>query len=173
MAGLTPGYFYVIEAEDAQQDWRHDPDDIVIGNFTEGTHFFKIEKPLSYSITSMTGSKITTIGGALQYSFRENKRYSVIIVNGKVTTISNANLINKFVHTDRHTSGASATFVPYYAILYNGLNASTLVPTFIDHNNTERAYCLGEIIQCTRNWIHTDNERMTINIKFASVWRTV
>lgn len=172
MAGdLKPGYIYFIEKEAAQQNWAHEPDDIVIGNFTEGTHYCKFKWPKGWRVMGKTGTVVTTLGGSIQYSLRSAKRYYIGGCNGIVTTIANANLMDSFIMSDRHTSGASATFKPYYLICYHGLNSSNLVPKFTDHNSTQRAYCRCEIIDWQRVWADVEHNWEKVNIKFVSVWQ--
>lgn len=179
----TAGYVYIIESETGVDDWitdhSGDPDNIDLDNYSvgnaseEGKGYCRLRYNQQWRITGMTGSKITTLGGSVQYSRRKNDRYYVVMANGVVISIGNANLINEYIMSDRHTSGSSAVFKPSYLILYHGLNSSSLVPKFTDHENNQRAYCLGEVIQFTRGWLDVRNSLMSINIKFASVWRTV
>lgn len=175
---LTPGYVYFIESDGVtNDDWigdhAGDPDDIDLDPYVEGTHYCKILIPKGWRIIGHTGTLVTTLGGSVQYSQRSAKRWYSGGANGILTTIANANLMDKFFMSDRHTSGASATFEPYYLIPYHGLNSSNLVPKFTDHTNTQRAYCLIEALDFQRGWVDVENLIEKVNIRFVSVWRTV
>lgn len=171
MGDLTPGHIYFIEKEAAQQDWGTEPDDIVIGNFTEGTHYCKFSVPRSWNVVGHTGTLVSTIGGGIQYSLRQARRYYDGGATGLMTSIKNANLIDAFFMSKRHTSGKSSVFVPYYLICYHGLNSSDLCTMFTDHTGTQRAYCRLEAVKFQRGWVDTEILNVKCNISFLSVWQ--
>ena len=171
MAGLTPGKFYFIESEAAQQDWitdnSGDPDNIVIGNFTEGTHFVALDIPRGFSRTSFTGAVVTPSGAGKSFDQRSARRFYKALNRGIQTTLANANLIDKFVMSDRHTSGASATFKRYYLIVYFGTN---LQLKFTDADDTPQLYCRGIILSVITSWLDNDNLNFRLIINWDSVW---
>ena len=171
MAGLTPGKFYFIESESGQQDWitdnSGDPDNIVIGNFTEGTHYIELNIPRGFSRTSFTGIIVTPSGAGKSFDLRNARRFYGVLNRGIQTSLANANLIDKFVMSDRHTSGASATFKRYYLIVYFGTD---LHLKFTDSNDTPQSYCRGVIKNAITQWVDSDNLIFIVRINWDSVW---
>ena len=171
MAGLTAGKFYFIESESGQQDWitdnSGDPDNIVIGNFTEGTHFVALDIPRGFTVTGFTGIVVTPSGAGKSFDLRNAKRFYKALERGIQTSLANANLIDKFALSDRHVSGASATFKRYYLIIYFGTN---LHLEFTDADDNRKSYCRGVINNVSRQWLDSDNLNFIVRINWDSVW---
>ena len=60
---------------------------------------------------------MTPSGAGKSYDERNAARFYSFMERGVMTTLAKANLVDKFIMSDRHTSGASATFKRYYLIL--------------------------------------------------------
>ena len=86
---------------------------------------------------------------------------------GVMTTLAKANLVDKFIMSDRHTSGASATFKRYYLILYFGTN---LHVEFTDADDARKSYCRGVVTFVTTQWVESDNLNFFVRINWLSVW---
>jgi len=168
MAALTDGYFYFIESEAADnQNWLPTPDNIVIGNFTEGTDYCKLQIPSTFQSPFTTGAVINTGSDGNQYMNISAKRAYKFLLDGIETSVSNANTIDKFIMSDRHTSGIPASRKWYYLIVRFG--ASNYVK-FTDGEGTQRDYCRGIIMDGVRIWNKSDNFRVKVHINFGSVW---
>lgn len=167
MAGLTPGKIYFIESEAAQQNWLHDPDNIVIGNFTEGTHFIQFDIPTGFTRNSNTGAILTPSGAGKSFALKNEARFYRALQRGFQTSLANANLIDKFVMAPRHTSGSIAVYKDYYLIVYFGVN---LHIEFTDADGTPRSYCKGIIIRAATQWIESDNLNFMVRIQWESEW---
>ena len=90
-----------------------------------------------------------------------------MLQRGIQTTLANANLIDKFAMSDRHTSGASAVFKRYYAIVYFGTNAHL---EFTDPNDNRKSYCKGIILGVITQWIESNSLVFAVRINWDSVW---
>ena len=104
------------------QDWitnnAGDPDAIDLDNFTLGTDYVEINIPRGFTRNSFIGALVTPSGAGRSFDERNATRFYRVLQRGIQTTLTNANLIDKFAMSDRHTSGASATFKRYYLIVY-------------------------------------------------------
>ena len=171
MAALTEGYVYFIESEAAQQNWLTDPHDIVIGNFTEGTHYCKIELPKQWMRPFTTGIFITDSGSGTSYDFR-SERYSYQFKPiGLVTSITNANYVDKFFMNTRHTASSSTSYYEYYMVVKLATaDADTSYIMFTDNNGTQRRYCKGAALGGVMTWNHQNPQVYTVSINFKSKW---
>ena len=168
---LTVGKIYFIESEAAQQDWitnnAGDPDAIDLDQFTEGTHYVSVEIPTGFTRNSFTGAIVTPSGAGKSYDERNATRFYKTLQRGIQSTLANANLVDKFVMDDRHTSGASATFKRYYMIVYFGTNSHL---EFTDGSNNRKSYCKGIILSVATQWVESENLVFTLRINWESVW---
>lgn len=167
MAGLTPGKIYFIESEAAQQNWLHDPDNIVIGNFTEGIHYIQIDIPRNFTRVSQTGIVVTPSGAGKSFAERNESRFYRALQRGIQTSLANANIIDKFVMAPRHTSGAIGIYKDYYLIVYFGTN---LHLEFTDSDGTPRSYCKGVILKATTVWIDSESLIFLVRFQWESEW---
>lgn len=87
---------------------------------------------------------------------------------GIMTTLAKYNLVDKFVMSDRHTSGAGAVFKRYYLIVYFGVN---LHIEFTDEDDNRKSYCKGVVIVLTGEWSEGDSLIFKMRIQWDSVWR--
>lgn len=124
--------------------------------------------PEGFSTTGFTGAIVTPSGAGQSYDKREARRFYKALERGISTSIANGNLVDKFVMSDRHTTGASATFVRYYLIAYFGTNSHL---EFTDHNDVRQSYCKGIVISITRQWFSRDPQNIMVRLKWDSVWR--
>ena len=168
---LTPGRFYIIESDAGNQDWilnnSGDPDLIDLDNFTEGLDYITIPFPLGLTKNSFTGAKVTPSGAGKSFDLRNAKRFYKILQRGFQTSLANANLIDKFAMSDRHTSGASAVFKRYYSIAYFGINSHW---EFTDGDDNRKSYCKGIIINVVTQWLESDSKKFIVRINWDSVW---
>lgn len=168
---LTPGRFYLIESDAGNQDWitnnSGDPDAIDLDNFTEGTDFVSLPFPLGLTRTSFTGVIVTPTGSGKSHDQRNATRFYKVLQRGFQTTLANANLVDKFAMSDRHTSGAIATFKRYYLIFYFGTNSHI---EFTDGSDNRKSYCRGIIISVATQWIESNSLKFMVIINWDSVW---
>ena len=175
MATLTPGYIYFIESDAGDnQNWLTvstppDPEDIVIGDFEEGTDFCKLEIPSNFRIQGVTGLTVTHVGGASSYMLRYNKRAYRIMNQGIETSRANAILVTDFIMHDRHTASASATFKQYYLVIKEATDA---YEKFVDQADVSQKYCKGVILNFSKTWSESDPITRMIQINWESTWRT-
>ena len=168
---LTIGKFYFIESDAGNQDWitnnAGDPDAIDLDNFTEGLDYISIPLPLGFSRSSFTGAIVTPSGGGKSFDQRNATRFTKLLQRGFTTTLTITNLIDKFVMSDRHTSGASATFKRYYLIFYFGTNAHL---EFTDGDDNRKSYCKGIILSVATQWVGSKPLDFIVRINWDSVW---
>ena len=168
---LTVGKIYFIESDSGNQDWitnnAGDPDAIDLDNFTEGTDYVTINIPRGFTRNSFTGAIVTPTGAGKSFDERNAARFYRVLQRGIQTTLTNANLIDKFVMSDRHTSGASATFKRYYLIVYFGTNSHL---EFTDGSDARKSYCKGIIINMATIWLDSDSLNFLVRINWNSVW---
>lgn len=168
MAGLTDGYIYFIESEVADnQNWLHNPDNIVIGSFTEGTDYCKLQFPNNFQVPFGTGAVINTGSSGNQYMNISARRFYKFLADGIEASIANANTIDQFIMSNRHTSGVIGTRKWYYLVIR--FAASSYVK-FTDGGGTQRDYCKGIIVDGVRVWNKAKPLIMKIHINFGSVW---
>ena len=135
--------------------------------FTEGTHYIQIDIPKGFSRTAQTGIVVTPSGAGKSFDQRSAKRFYRSLQRGLQTSLANANLIDKFTMSDRHTSGASATFKRYYLIAYFGTNSHF---EFTDPDDARKSYCRGVILSAITQWLDTDMTNFRVRINWVSVW---
>ena len=176
---LTPGYIYLIESEKGVDDWitdhSGDPDLIDLDNFSvgnnseEGKGYVKIQIPKNIQKAFNTGIRVSDMVGGKSYDIRWQKRFYQTMARGIETSIANADLIEEFIMSDRHTAGDSATFKRYYMIVYFGVNIHL---KFTDASGNRQSYCRGVVLGGIMNWIDKGKADLTaiIQINFRSVW---
>lgn len=168
---LTPGKFYLIESDAGNQDWitnnAGDPDAIDLDNFTEGTDFIELTIPEGFSRRADTGILVTPSGAGKSYDERNAARFYSFMKRGIMTPLAKANFLDKFIMSDRHTSGASATFKRYHLIIYFGTN---LHLQFTDASDNQKSYCTGVVTFATTQWVESDNLNFLVRINWLSVW---
>ena len=170
---LTGGYIYFIESDGTDNDnWiidhSGDPDLLDLDQYTEGTEYCKIEIPQNWKVSFYTGISVSDVGSGLSYDLRNAKRGYKAYTKGIQTSVANAKLIDQFFMSDRHTSGATATYKKYYMIIYFGVNDHWL---FTDHNGTQKSYCKGVALGGDINWIDARSLTCSITIHWRSVWQ--
>ncbi len=106
---LTDGKIYFLESENGIEDWitdhGGDPDLIDLSQFTaEGTDWVSINIPRGFAIRSSTGIVVTASGGGASFDERSAKRFYKALQQGIQTSLANANLVDKFAMSNRHTS---------------------------------------------------------------------
>lgn len=83
------------------------------------------------------------------------------------TSLANFNLIDKFVMSPQHTSGASAIYIDYYMIVYFGIN---LHVKFTDADGNQQSYCKGIIHSAIGRWIESKSLEFMVRINWDSEW---
>lgn len=175
--GLTKSHVYLIEAEDRNGigndfivDDAGDPDDIDLTNYVEGLDYCEIDFPLRFNKRGVTGAKVPpSPGGAVSADERESARYYVVNVVGTISTRAKALLVDKFLMSDVHVTGASATFIRYHLIFYFGTNDHE---QFTDANGNRKSYCTGIVSpDFTIQWDESTPLTKNMNFVFKSVWR--
>ncbi len=171
---LTFGRIYFIEAAGdlgAQTNWivagGGDPDTIDLDQFTEGLTYVSLTIPKGFTRNSITGAIVTPSGGGKSFDDRSAMRFYKALQRGFTSTLANANLVDKFAMSDRHTSGDGAVFKRVYAIAYFGTNAHL---EFTDADDNRKSYCKGIILGVTTQWLATDSLDFLVRINWASVW---
>ena len=171
MAGLTEGYIYFIESEVAQQNWLTNPHAIVIGNFTEGTHYCKIELPQQHQKSFTTGVNIIDSGAGTSYDDRTNRYSYAQNAQGLLTTKANAALVDKFIMNSRHVSSADAAHFYYYMIIkYATADADASYEMFTDDTGTQRRYCKGAVLTGNYRWMQSNPLNTQVVLNFKSCW---
>lgn len=168
---LTPGRIYFIESDSGNQDWilnnSGDPDAIDLDNFTEGTDYVEINMPEGFFVTGFSGAIVTPSGAGKSFDKRGEARFYRALSRGVSTSIANGNLVDKFITSPRHTSGASATFVRYYLIVYLGTNSHF---EFTDADGNRKSYCRGIALSVIRQWFAKDPANVMVRVNWDSVW---
>jgi hypothetical protein len=167
----TAGYFYFVESTAGLEDWitdhAGDPDNIDLSLMTEGTHYCKLEMPMGFQKNFVTGVKVIDMVGGKSVDTRWQKRAYQVLANGIETSYSNANTIDKFVMSDRHTAGDTATFKRYYLVGYFGTNNHVL---FTDASGTQQSYCKGIITNGSISWVGRAPQTAIVKLNFRSIW---
>lgn len=165
----TPGFLYFMESED--DDWitdhAGDPDVADLDLMTEGTSFCKLEVPEKWKKRLYTGIITTPTGGGKSFSLRDEGRWYQILSRGIETSRANADLVEKFFSLPRHTSGASATYVDYYLVIYLGLNDHV---QFTDSSGNRKSYCPVDCAWVDCAWSESANPNVNVAIQINSVW---
>ena len=171
--GLSDGYIYFLESDAVDNDdWigdhAGDPDNADISGMAEGTEHCKIPLPKTWRKTFHTGIIVKDSGGGTSFDMRAATRGYSILPMGFVTSIANANLVEKFFMIDRHTSGASATFVEYYIVIRFGAGSYA---EFKDASASGmKKYCPVRVIVGHSIWNESNPLVMTLKLNIRSVW---
>lgn len=142
---------------------------IDLDNFTEGTDYVEINIPMGFTKNSYTGAIVTPSGGGRSFDLRNATRFYKMLQRGIQTTLANANLVDKFIMSNRHTSGDGTIFKRYYAIVYFDTNSHL---EFTDADDNRKSYCKGIILSMATQWIESKSLQFTIRINWDSVWRS-
>ena len=126
-----------------------------------------LEFPKGFMRSSFTGAIVTPTGSGKSYDERQGMRFYKALQRGIIATLAEANLADKFVMSDRHTSGASAVFKRYYLIDYFGTNAHF---EFTDSNDNRKSYCKGIVISIITQWLESKSLQFLVRINWDSVW---
>ena len=126
-----------------------------------------LKLPKGFSRNGFTGAIVTPTGGGRSFDKREATRFYKTLKRGIVSTLAEANLFDKFIMSDRHTSGASAIFNRYYLIAYFGTNAHF---EFTDGNDNRKSYCKGIVISVVTQWLESNSLQFLVRINWDSVW---
>jgi len=114
-----------------------------------------------------TGAIVTPSGAGKSFAKKDERRFYKALDRGIQTSLANFNLIDKFVMSPQHTSGASAIYIDYYMIVYFGTNSHV---KFTDANGNQQSYCKGIIIGAIGRWIDTDSLNFQVRINWDSEW---
>ena len=167
---LTAGKFYFIESDAGNQDWitnsAGDPDAIDLDNYTEGTDYIELNIPRGFTKTPFTGVLITPMGGGKTFDLRFAARFYRALTQGIQTSLANVKLVDKFIMSDRHTSGGDA-FKRYYLIVYFGTNSHL---EFTDASDNRKSYCKGIVLSAPAVWIESEPLTFIQKINWQSVW---
>lgn len=148
----------------------HDPDTIDLDNFTEGLHYCQINIPEGFTKNSFTGAVITPSGSGTSFVLKDESRFYRTVVRGVQTSLANANLVDKFVMSVRHTTGVTANFKFYYLVGYFGTDSHL---EFTDQGGTPRSYCKGMILSLIIRWVpRADAQNFMLRFNWESIWRT-
>jgi hypothetical protein len=107
------------------------------------------------------------MSGGKSFDLRAENRLYKALNNGLITSLANSNILDQFFMSDRHTSGASATFKRYYLIAKFGTD---LYVKFTDASSTQQKYCKGIVENFSRTWSDSENLLWNCKINWASVW---
>lgn len=129
--------------------------------------YVSIPIPIGFTRNSFTGATVTPSGGGKSFDLRNASRFYKSLQRGFTSTLANVNLMDKFVMSDRHTSGTIAVFKRYYMIIYFGTNNHL---EFTDADSNRKSYCRGIILSASAQWIESDNLKFTVKINWESVW---
>lgn len=162
MAGITAGYIYLFEMEAAQQDWNYDADAIVIGNFTEGTHYCKFKIPTRVNVNLVVPIKVRDFSGKNSFHKKLNMRYYIVQCNTTINSRTDLALIEKFIGT--HCAPADSDY--YLIIMY----ASGDYYTFLDSTDTARECCKGNAHVASTGWDNGESLVYRMRFAFRSEW---
>ncbi len=136
-------------------------------NFTEGTDFTQINIPDGFTRSSFTGAKVTPSGAGRQFDYRIEARFYRALAQGVHATLAEANLVDKFFMSPRHTAGSGAVFERYYMIVYFGTNSHM---SFTDADGNQQSYCKGIVApRMDTVWVNR-TQNFLLKINWASVW---
>lgn len=170
VTALTPGRFYFIESDAIDnQDWvagSGDPDDIDLDNFIETTEYCSVEIPESFKKAFKTGARVTDVAGGKSWDLRLANRAYAVLARGIMTSIVNADKIDEFMMSDRHTTGGDL-FKRYYLICHFGVNDQL---KFTDAESVRQLYCKGIVVGGSIDWKSSDNLNAKARLNWRSVW---
>jgi len=162
MAGITPGYVYLFEMEAAQQNWNYDADAIVIGNFTEGTHYCKFEDPTRLSINLVVPMEVRDFSNKTSFHKKLGKRYYIAQGNFTINSRTDLALIENFIGTHCDPSDNK-----YYLIV---MYAATDYYLFLDSTDTQRECCKGNAHVSSTTWDNGESLVYRMRFGFRSEW---
>lgn len=110
---------------------------------------------------------MTVEGGAIQHDERSRKRFYNPIIMATCKTKTTADLIDKFLMSDAHTSGLTATFKRYYLVGYYGTNNHEL---FTDPNDARIKYLPGIVTDWFNRWTDPNHVNRNVRLNFKSVF---
>ena len=143
-------------------------------NYTDGSasaatlaEYFEINMPEGFTKSMFPGALVTPSGSGKSFALRNEARFYKALQKGVQTSIANFNLIDKFVMSPQHTSGAIAVYIDYYLIVYFGTNSHL---KFTDANGNQQSYCKGIIHSAIGQYRHRDPTNFTVRINWDSEW---
>jgi len=165
---LTPGYIYFLESDaGSNQNWvAGGATTIDLTTFTEGTEYCKLKLPQRWRKRWSTGIKVTDAGGGSSFDRRASRRGYGMLPESFVTSVANANLIEKFFMIDRHTSGLAATFKDYYMVVI--FTASSFAE-FISAGSASLNYCPVRALFGDSVWSDATPLVMSVRLNVRSV----
>lgn len=114
-----------------------------------------------------TGAIVTVEGGAIQHDERSRKRFYNPIIMATCETKAAADLIDKFLMSDRHTSGATATFKRYYLVVYYALNIHEF---WTNPSDARISYLPGIVTDWHIRWEESEVLTRNVRLNFKSVF---
>ena len=133
---MSPYTFYLFESDSVgNQDWVPTVSNIVIGNFTEGEDYCKMDFPFRFTKTFYTGLKITDLANATSFIMKKGKRGYLFNAQGKCYSKASADYIDEMLMRNEHVKAAD--YEDYYLVL---VHAATVYEKFTDHSGTRRDY---------------------------------
>lgn len=165
---LTPRYIYFLESDAGDnQNWiAGGATTIDLTNFTEGTEYCKLRIPQRWRKRWNTGIRVEDAGGGSSFDRRASRRGYSILPESFVTSVTNANLVEKFFMIDRHTSGRSDIFVPYYMVV---IITATIFSEFISAASATLDYCPVRVLFGDSVWDEAKPLLMTVRMSVRSV----
>ena len=165
---MVTGYIYFLESDAVLNiNWVPTVDDIILGAlYTEGTEFVKLQIPQHYKVPFVTGIIIKASGAGISFTERNAARFYQMLANGIETTRANAEQVMNFFMSDRHTSGASATYKQVYMVVKH----SSGYVQFVNAASSVVNYCKGAVVSGEFDWDECDPLRATIKLNWGSVW---
>jgi len=172
--GLEDGKIYLLErAGDlgAKTDWitagGGDPDTIDTEQFTEGLTLCKFSFPMKFVKRGKTGMVPSTTSGGLTGVSRTGNRFYNSIIMGTTGSRAAGYLIEKFLMDDRHLVPASATFKPYFLVVYYGTNDHE---PFINVANSRLSYAPGVVTDFEVAWQEAKHINLNVRLNWWSAF---
>lgn len=145
MAGVSPRTLYLFESDATRnQNWVPTVANIVIGNFTEGEDYCKMDYPYRKQKRFYTGLKITDLASATSIILKKGKRGYLFTIKAKCYTKASSDYIDQFLLANEHVRATN--YEDYYMVLVH--DAGTY-EKFTDDNGTRRDYLQCGILDGT------------------------
>lgn len=136
MAGVSPYTLYFFESDAVRnQNWVPTVGNIVIGNFTEGEDYCKMDYPFAKTKQGYSGLKITDLANATSFIIKKGKRGYLVDVRIKCYTKAAADYIDEFFLRNEHVKAVN--YKDIYMVI---VAAATVYEKFTDHSGTRRDY---------------------------------
>lgn len=145
MAGVSPYTLYLFESDGVgNQDWVPTVANIVIGNFTEGEDYCKMDFPYRKQKRFYTGLKINDLANAKSFILKKGKRGYLFTVRAKCYTKASSDYVDEMLMRNEHVRASD--YEDYYMVL---VHAATVYEKFTSHNGTRRDYLQCGILDGT------------------------